>query len=78
MIRPQRVLAMPEIFEHLIPESSFPDEMKKGKGDGLVSVESSRLPWADEHYNFDLNHAGILFDEGVRGKVMDAINKITG
>lgn len=73
--RARRVFSVPDIFEKLIPERLFPDEMKKGKGDGLVSIESSRLPWADEHYAFDVNHAGILFDDMVRGKVMEAVNE---
>lgn len=76
LLRARRVFSIPDIFEKLIPENHFPDEMKKGKGDGLVSVESSRLPWADESYDFDVNHAGILFDDRVRRKIMDAVNKL--
>lgn len=75
-LRARKVFSIPEIFEKLIPERLFPDEMKKGKGDGLVSVESSRLSWADEHYNFDINHAGILFDDRVRSKAIDAVKKL--
>ncbi|MEK6673949.1 MAG: hypothetical protein AABY42_10845, partial [Nitrospirota bacterium] len=64
--KPQRVFGIPDIFEKLIPPGRLPDEMKKGLGDGLVSIGSSRLDWADEHYNFWVNHAEILFDREVR------------
>lgn len=76
MVRAQTVLSIPGAFENFIPERLFPDEMKKGKGDGLVSVESSRIPWADEHHTLDVNHAGILFDEKVRRKVLDAASSL--
>jgi hypothetical protein len=51
----------------------FPDEMKTGKGDGLVSAESSMMPWADEHCNFDCNHAEILFNQGARDNIIRAV-----
>ena len=51
--------------------------MKKGRGDGLVSAESSEIPWAQEHHNFELNHAQILFDEGVRGLLAKIIESMT-
>ncbi|HXX80792.1 MAG TPA: hypothetical protein VEI46_04535 [Thermodesulfovibrionales bacterium] len=76
MVRAQQVFSVPGAFEKFIPERLFPDEMKRGKGDGLVSVESSRIPWADEHYTLDVNHAGILFDESVRHRVIDAVRRL--
>lgn len=75
IVKAQRVFSVPDAFERLIPKRLFPDEMKEGKGDGLVSVESSRIPWADEHYTFNVNHAGILFVENVRNKVLDAVKR---
>ncbi|MBM4136804.1 MAG: alpha/beta hydrolase [Nitrospira sp.] len=69
-------LSIPDIFEKVIPESLYPDEFKKGKGDGLVSAESSRIPWCNEHYDFDFNHAQILFDEGARETLVKAIERI--
>jgi len=75
MVRAQKVFSIPEAFEKFIPERLFPDEMKEGKGDGFVSVESSRIPWADEHHTLDVSHAGILFAEKVRHKVIDAVRR---
>jgi pimeloyl-ACP methyl ester carboxylesterase len=59
-------LAFPDALEKVIPEGLFPEEMKKGRGDGLVSAESSKIPRGCGHHNFDLNHVQILFDEKVR------------
>lgn len=76
LLSPRKVLSVPDIFEGIIPQKLFPDEMKKGYGDGLVSASSSRLPWADEHHDFDVNHAGILFDKRARTKIIDALKRI--
>jgi len=66
-------LSFPVIFEKIIPEHLYPDEMKKGKGDGLVSAESSKMPWSGEQYYFDCNHAEILFDKEARDTFIHAI-----
>lgn len=68
--------SFPNVLEKVIPENLYPEEMKRGRGDGLVSVESSRMPWCNEHYNFDLNHAAILFDKDVRNILCDIIGRI--
>jgi pimeloyl-ACP methyl ester carboxylesterase len=68
--------SFPDIFEKVIPENLYPEELKKGRGDGLVSAESSKIPWSHEHYNFELNHAEILFDEDVRDMLVKAIDRI--
>jgi pimeloyl-ACP methyl ester carboxylesterase len=68
--------SFPDMFEKVMPENLYPEELKKGRGDGLVSAESSRIPWCHEHRNFELNHAEILFDENVRdmlGKIIERI-----
>jgi pimeloyl-ACP methyl ester carboxylesterase len=75
--KPQKIFSVPEVFEKMLPEKLFPDEMKNGRGDGLVSLESSMLPWAHEKHAFPVNHAEILFDEGVRVRLKDCVNRIT-
>lgn len=75
-LRPVELFSIPDIFGKVIPENLYPEEMKKGIGDGLVSAESSRIPWSNEHYNFDLNHAELLFDEGVRNTLLKGIERI--
>lgn len=71
-----RVFSIPGALESIIPARFFPDEMRKGRGDGLVSVDSSKLLYADEHYDFDVNHAEILFDKTIRAKVMASLSRL--
>jgi len=73
IVRHQRVLSFPGVLENLIPAGLLPEEMKNGKGDGLVSAESSRLPWARLHDNFEVNHIGILFSEKARKRIKSII-----
>ncbi len=70
---PDEIFSVPDLFEKVIPKNLYPEEMKKGKGDGLVSAESSKIPWSNEHYNFELNHAEILFEESVRKKIVKTV-----
>lgn len=70
-------MSFPDIFEKVIPENLYPEEMRMGKGDGLVSAESSKIPWSHEHYNFAFNHAEILFDEDVRDVLGKIIERLT-
>lgn len=76
-LKPRELFSIPDIFERVVPFNMYPEEMKKGKGDGLVSAESSRIPWGNEHYLFHLNHAEILFDKNVRETVIKQIEKMT-
>jgi pimeloyl-ACP methyl ester carboxylesterase len=69
--------SFPDVLDRIIPENLYPEELKKGRGDGLVSAESSKIPWSHEHYNFGLNHAEILFDEGVRKTILKSIENIS-
>lgn len=73
--RPEKLFSIPELLEKIVPEKLFPEEMKSGLGDGLVSLESARPPYAGEHFAFNVNHAGILFDEGVRAMITGALDK---
>jgi pimeloyl-ACP methyl ester carboxylesterase len=76
-LMPEELFSIPDIFGKVIPENLYPEEMKKGKGDGLVSAESSNIPWYNVHYNFELNHAEVLFDEGVRNMLLKEIERIS-
>ena len=70
--------SFPDMFEKIIPAQLYPEELKQGRGDGLVSAESSKLPWANEHHVFPFNHAEILFDEDVRNRMVRLIEGISG
>jgi len=75
-LRPEELFSIPEIFRKVIPDKFYPDEIVEGKGDGLVSAESSKIPWSHYHYNFSLNHAQMLFDKAVRELVVKSIEKM--
>ena len=70
--------SFPDMLEKVIPTQLYPEELKQGRGDGLVSAESSKLPWSNEHHAFPFNHAEILFDEGVRKRMVRVIERISG
>ncbi len=70
-------LSFPDVFERIIPEDLYPDELRMGKGDGLVTAASAKLPWGDRHYTFPCNHAMILFDERARSDLARAIDRCT-
>lgn len=76
-IKRDLILSFPDALEKLIPRRFLPQEIRRGEGDGLVSVESSRMPEA-EHYNFSLNHAEILFSRRVRERLVHKIKELTG
>ncbi len=63
-------LPIPKLLAGVIPEKMFPEELRDGLGDGLVSAASSVLPYGDEHRNFPLNHASIVFDREVRDLIL--------
>lgn len=75
-LEPEELFSIPDILEKIIPKKFYPEELKKGSGDGLVSAKSSVLPHCIEHYNFAVNHAGILFDERVRGKIIETVERM--
>jgi pimeloyl-ACP methyl ester carboxylesterase len=58
--------SLPSILTSIIPEKMLPAEMQEGKGDGFVSAESAVYPDGDEHRNFHVHHAGLIFDREVR------------
>lgn len=74
---PEEFFSIPDGLKNIIPSNIFPEEWKHGKGDGLVTIESSRFPWDCEHTNFNVNHAEILFNQNVRRFIIDNIKKIS-
>ncbi len=66
-------LSLPELISKVVPDIIIPEEMREGYGDGLVSAASSEMPHKDEHKNFHLNHAAVLFDREVRDYVIKTV-----
>jgi pimeloyl-ACP methyl ester carboxylesterase len=75
LLSPEEALTFPGILEKIIPSLLFPDELKKGFGDGLVTAESSRLAWTDKHHDFHLNHAQMLYDKRVRETIISILEE---
>lgn len=72
------LLSFPDGLISLLPKRAVPEEIKPGKGDGLVSLKSSVLPFADEHLEFHVNHAAMLVDPAARQAVAERIMKAVG
>jgi hypothetical protein len=72
----RKVISVPDVLRKIVPERFFPDEMRRDRGDGLVSIESSCLPWVTDHRIYGVNHAGILFDKTVKADVKDFLNRL--
>ena len=72
LLRPVLPL-MPKLLSRMVQVRVIPWEMREGYGDGLVTSASSRLLYADEHRNFPVNHASILFDRTVRDYIVKSV-----
>jgi pimeloyl-ACP methyl ester carboxylesterase len=68
-------VSLPGILSAVVPEIIIPEEMREGRGDGLVSASSSVLPCGDSHRNFHVNHGSILCDAGVRRYVLESVRR---
>jgi len=68
--------AIPDLLSRVVPARLIPEEMREGFGDGLVTAASARLPYADEHRDFAVNHASILFDRSVREFIAEAAESL--
>jgi len=69
-IRPLR-----QLIERAFPQGRFPDELRSGVGDGLVTARSAVLPGADEHLDFHVSHLASLFDPEVKQAVLERIER---
>ncbi len=58
---PTPLLIIPDSVIKIIPAAMLPEEVIPGKGDFLVTAGSSRLPWAEQHYDLEANHISIIW-----------------
>jgi pimeloyl-ACP methyl ester carboxylesterase len=70
--------SLPSIMSGIMPEIMLPEEMREGKGDGLVSAESAVCPGGDEHRNYHAHHTGLIFNVDVREYIMKVVMSLTG
>jgi len=75
-IQVKSILTIPDSLLKIIPASARPLELTPGKGDFMVTAESSVLPWATEHYNLQANHFTISWNKKVREKTLEVLRRI--
>ena len=68
-ITAKELFSIPDILSRFTPPGFIPDELRTGKGDGLVSAKSAHLDWSDERYDLPVNHASILVDTEMKKRV---------
>ena len=71
-------LSITEGVAKLLPEGAVPDELRKGRGDGLVTAKSSIHPQALKHMDFECNHLSVLVDPIVKKTFMEIFRSAFG
>lgn len=66
----KELFSIPYVLSRVTPLGFIPEELRPGKGDGLVSVRSAHLEWSDERHNLPVNHASILIDNEMKIRVL--------
>jgi pimeloyl-ACP methyl ester carboxylesterase len=74
ILYPRTLLSIPDSLVKIFPSFLAVDEVVPGKGDGLVSAQSSFLPYAPRHVTVPVNHLSILWNK----KVIQSIIKSVG
>ncbi|HDH04769.1 MAG TPA: alpha/beta fold hydrolase [Nitrospirae bacterium] len=73
---PKPVLTIPDSLIKILPASVCPDELISGKGDFMVTAESSLLPWAERHYNLTANHISITWNRKAIKSITEVLERI--
>lgn len=73
---PKPLLTIPDSILKVLPSGMVPDEITPGKGDFMVTAESSVLPWALKHYDLAANHISIASNKKMKEKVMEVLEGI--
>jgi pimeloyl-ACP methyl ester carboxylesterase len=71
---PKPLLSFPDSLVKILPSSLAANELVPGKGDGLVTAESSLLPWASMHHNLPVNHVSILWNKRAINYIVELLN----
>lgn len=71
---PEQLLSIPDSLIKVFPSPLIPDEIIPGKGDMLVTAESSLLPWASSHYNLPANHISIIWHRKTISKISEFLD----
>lgn len=63
-------------FVNSFSSGFLPEEIIPGKGDGLISEESSKMPWNSYHYAFPENHFSIVCHNKTIKAICETLKKI--
>ncbi len=75
-ICPRPLLIIPDSLLKILPAAIIPDEITPGKGDFMVTAESSVLPWAPRHYNLKANHISIIWHKETISNTIELLEKL--
>ena len=76
VLSPKPLLTIPDSLIKVFPDSILPDELCPGKGDVMVTAKSSVLPWAERHYDLNVNHISIMWNSKVITRVIELLEGI--
>lgn len=75
-IYPKPLIEIPDSLTKLLPSSLKLQELTPGKGDALVSAESSVMPWSSDHYDLPANHVSIMWNKDVIQKIIEVLGQL--
>jgi pimeloyl-ACP methyl ester carboxylesterase len=70
------LMTVPDSLMKVIPNFLSLDEITPGRGDGLVSAESSALPWSSAHHVLKANHVSIIWNKKVKRIVIETLGRL--
>jgi pimeloyl-ACP methyl ester carboxylesterase len=73
---PKPLLDIPDSLLRHIPASIIPREVIPGKGDFMVTAESSVMPLAQKHYNLPENHMSISWNKKMIAETLKLLGNI--
>jgi pimeloyl-ACP methyl ester carboxylesterase len=73
---PEALLDIPDSLLKKFPASAIPEEIISGRGDFMVTAESSAMPGAQTHFDLPANHISISWHKKTIGKTLEVLEKI--
>jgi len=65
----KEMISFPDLLERFLPEGMMPDEFRKGRGDGLVALNSAHGLDTARRHTAELNHVRLAYHPEVRKEV---------
>lgn len=75
-IYPNPLMDIPDSLIKALPAPLRLKELTPGRGDSLVTAESSVLPWSSRHYDVPANHISIMWNRKVIEKTIEVLRKL--